>query len=68
MIEARERFLEQNQDSGIAEAIRVSLSEDGAKDFAVIRSLLSTARKQGWNMLQALTNTPARLMADLRVA
>ena len=23
-------------------------SDDGAKDFAVIRSLLSTARKQGW--------------------
>ena len=33
-------------------------SEDGAKDFAVIRSVLSTARKQGWNMLQTLTNTP----------
>jgi transposase len=24
--------------------------EDGAKDFAVIRSVLSTARKQGWNV------------------
>jgi len=43
-------------------------SEDGAKDFAVIRSLLSTARKQGWNMLQTLTGEPARLIADIRVA
>src|SRR4249919_3798268 len=29
-------------------------SEDGAKDFAVIRSVLSTARKQSWDALQAL--------------
>src|SRR5271157_6105164 len=43
-------------------------SDDGAKDFAVIRSLLSTARKQGWDLLQTLTGEPARLMADLRVA
>jgi transposase len=43
-------------------------SEGGAKDFAVIRSVLSTARKQGWNMLQTLTAEPARLMADIRVA
>jgi transposase len=43
-------------------------SEDGAKDFAVIRSLLSTARKQGWNMLQTLNGEPARLIADIRVA
>jgi hypothetical protein len=43
-------------------------SEDGAKDFAVIRSVLSTARKQGWNMLRTLTSEPARLIADIRVA
>jgi transposase len=43
-------------------------SEDGAKNFAVIRSVLSTARKQGWNMLQTLTAEPARLLADIRVA
>jgi transposase len=43
-------------------------SEDGAKDFAVMRSVLSTARKQGWNMLQTLTGEPARLMADILVA
>jgi transposase len=43
-------------------------SQDGAKDFAVIRSVLSTARRQGWNMLQTLAGEPARLMADIRVA
>ena len=41
-------------------------SEDGATDFAIIRSLLSTARKQGWNMLQTLTEHPTRLLAELR--
>ncbi len=41
--------------------------EDGAKDFAIIRSVLSTARKQGWNMLRTLTSEPARLIADIRV-
>jgi len=43
-------------------------SEDGAKDFAIIRSVLSTARKQGWNMLRTLTSEPARLITDIRVA
>jgi transposase len=41
-------------------------SWDGAKGFAVIRSLLSTARKQGWGMLQALTGDPDRLIGELR--
>jgi transposase len=43
-------------------------SDDGAKDFAVIRSLLSTARKQGWDLLDTLTSEPTRLLADIRVA
>ncbi len=42
-------------------------SDEGAKDFAVIRSVLSTARKQGWNMLQTLITDPARMIANLRV-
>ena len=42
-------------------------AEDGAKDFAVIRSLLSTARKQGWNLLNTLTSDPAQLIANLRL-
>ena len=40
----------------------------GAADFSVVRSLLSTAKKQGWNMLQTLTAEPTRLIANLRVA
>ncbi len=43
-------------------------SVDGAEDFAVIRSLLSTARKQGWDILQALASQPARLIAELQIA
>jgi transposase len=42
-------------------------SEDGAKDFSVIRSVFSTARKQGWNMLQTLNSVPSQLIADLRL-
>jgi transposase len=43
-------------------------SECSAKDFAIIRAVLSTARKQGWNMLQTLTSSPTRLLAEIRVA
>ena len=43
-------------------------SEQGAADFAVIRSLISTARKQGWDLLQTLTAEPAHLIASLRLA
>jgi transposase len=40
-------------------------SGQGAADFAVIRSLLSTARKQGWDLLETLQNDPANLIAKL---
>jgi transposase len=43
-------------------------SIEGAMEFAVIRSLLSTARKQGWDILQTLNANPDRLIADLRAA
>jgi transposase len=43
-------------------------SEQGAKDFGVIRSLLSTARKQGWDLRQTLTCDPNHLIAELRLA
>jgi transposase len=42
-------------------------SEDGAKDFAVIRSALSTATKQGWDILATLTGDPDQLLVNLRV-
>ena len=41
-------------------------SMEGAMDFAVIRSLLSTARKQGWDILQTLMRSPDALIQDLR--
>ena len=43
-------------------------SMDGAGDFSIIRSLISTARKQGWDLLQALTGQPGQLITELRLA
>ena len=39
---------------------------EGAMDFAVIRSLFSTAKKQGWNIIDALTSEPSNLAKSLR--
>jgi transposase len=41
-------------------------SLEGAMDFAVIRSFISTAKKQGWNVIQALTQDPQILTSALR--
>ncbi len=38
-------------------------SEQGAQDFATLRSVLSTARKQGLNRVEALLQGPAALLA-----
>jgi transposase len=43
-------------------------SDEGAEDFGIIRTMLSTARKQGWNLLQALIGDPETLIAKLRFA
>lgn len=43
-------------------------SETGAAEFGVIRSVLSTARKQGWNMLRTLAAKPSNLISHLRIA
>ena len=43
-------------------------SRQGAEDFAVIRSFISTARKQGWNVIQAPMENPEILFARLRTA
>ena len=38
-------------------------SLDGAKDFAIIRTMISTARKRGWDLLNALIGIPSHLIA-----
>ena len=43
-------------------------SERGAEAFAVLRTVLSTARKQGWNLLEALCGDPRALAGELRLA
>src|SRR5208337_2085612 len=41
---------------------------DGAADFATLRSVISTARKQGWNLIETLMAIPTDLVARLRFA
>jgi transposase len=43
-------------------------SAEGAMDFALIRSLFSTAKKQRWNVIDALTCDPANLAKSLRLS
>ena len=43
-------------------------SNDGAEDFGIIRTLISTARKQGWNLLQTLRGDTQTLIGELRFA
>jgi len=43
-------------------------SQEGADDFAIIRGFLSTTRKQGWNIIEALLQDPADLTKSLRPA
>jgi transposase len=43
-------------------------SEDGAATFVINRAVISTAKKQGWNVLHALTQDPAVLLRSLRLA
>jgi hypothetical protein len=41
-------------------------SEYGAEDFGIIRTPISTARKQGWNLLETPTRAPEKLTKSLR--
>ena len=41
-------------------------SAQGARDFATLRSVLSTARKQGWNAIETLRTSPEELFARLQ--
>jgi len=43
-------------------------SEDGANTFVINRTVISTAKKQGWNVLQTLTQDPRALIQSLRLA
>jgi len=43
-------------------------SQQGAHDFALVRSFISTAKKQGWNVIQALMENPEILTTRLRAA
>ena len=43
-------------------------SLEGASDFATVRSFLSTAKKQGWKIIDALTADPKNLAKSLRLA
>ena len=43
-------------------------SPKGAADFATIRGFVSTARKQGWNIIGALPHAPGDLEKTLRAA
>jgi transposase len=41
-------------------------SQDSAEGFAIIRSVLSTAKKQGWNIVHTLMQDPQKLIQSLR--
>ena len=43
-------------------------SLQGAKDFAIVRSFISTAKKQGWNVIQVLAADPKAQIAALRTS
>ena len=43
-------------------------SQEGADDVAFIRSFASTARKQGWTLIQVLMADPSALAKSLRTA
>jgi transposase len=43
-------------------------SLEGAMDFALIRSFFSTARKQDWNIIDALNHNPSKLAKSLRLS
>ena len=38
----------------------------GATDFAIIRTLLATAQKQAWDLLDTLSSSPDTLLVRLR--
>jgi transposase len=43
-------------------------SPQGAMDFALVPCFFSTAKKQGWNIIDALTRDPSNLAISLRLS
>jgi transposase len=43
-------------------------SQEGAETFAIVRSVLSTARKQGWDLIHTLMLDPQTLLRSLQIA
>ena len=43
-------------------------SAQGAGNFAILRSVITTAIKQGWNIIEALTSPSDRLIATVKCA
>ncbi len=43
-------------------------SEQGAEDFATLRSIITTARKQGWNIIETLMMPADQIIAKLKYA
>ena len=41
-------------------------SEQGARDFATLRSVITTARKQGWNIIDSLMQPPDQIISNLQ--
>jgi len=43
-------------------------STEGAEDFAVVRSMISTAKKQGWDVMATLNQSPDTLLEMIQAA
>ena len=52
----------------LRQKISGAFAPEGAMDFALIRSFFSTAKKQGWNIIDALTRDPSNLAISLRLS
>ena len=43
-------------------------TEQGLKDFCTLRSIIETARKQGWDVLETLQKSPDQLIRMIEAA
>ena len=43
-------------------------TEEGAENFCILRTVIETARKQGWNIMQTLNTTPDQLILMIKAA